>query len=203
MRTKSALFAGAALAAFATPGCVMNMGGGDRSERKYTQKEEMDAWMAVAGPGPEHQRMAAQAGEWNVAAKMWMDPAAPPEESKATARIRMIHDGRFQVMEYEGMMMGQPFRGFGLTGYDNVLKKYVGSWCDSMGTMMLITEGTCDATGKVITMTGSFRDPLDRYNTMREVATENGPDQFTFEMYGTCGNQPEHKAMELVFTRKK
>jgi uncharacterized protein DUF1579 len=206
--TKSvASTAAAALSCLASAGCVATpegaAGRSHQAERKYTQQEEMDAWMKVAVPGPEHQRMAADVGEWSVDSKMWMDPSAPPQESTGRAWIHMIHDGRFQVMDYESSMMGKTFRGMGVTGYDLVERKYVSSWCDSMSTMIMHSEGNYDAEGKALTMTASFRDPLGRSNRMREVMTRTDADHFVFEMYGTCGSSPEVKMMELRYTRKR
>lgn len=171
--------------------------------KEYTQEEEMAAWMAVATPGPEHARMAEDAGDWNVAVKAWMAPDAPPEESTGTAKIYMILDGRFQVMEHHGSMMGMPFEGMGVTGYDNFQKKYVGTWCDSMGTMIMTTEGTADASGKVVTSRSRFKDPLGRDCTMRMVGTHVDADHMTFDMYGSTGGKPETKMMEMRYTRVK
>lgn len=203
MRTAAA----AVLAVAAGGGCMATESGAamraDQAERRYTPEEEMAAWQAVANPGPEHQKMAEHVGEWIVLSKMWMDPAAPPEESTGSASIRMIHDGRFQQMDYQGSMMGQSFRGLGLTGFDLLDRKYVGTWCDSMGTMMMVSEGTADATGNVVTMTSSMKDPLGRMNRMRQVTTHGDADHFTFEMWSACGSKPEAKVMELQFTRKK
>ena len=171
--------------------------------KEYTQDEEMAAWMAVSTPGAEHERLAAQCGEWNVAVTSWMAPDAPPEETAATASIRMILGGRFQVMEHHGSMMGMPFDGMGINGYDILQKKYVGTWCDSTGTMIMTTEGTADASGKVITSRSRFKDPLGRDSTMRMVGTHVDADHMTLEMYGSCGDKPETKMVEMRYTRVK
>ena len=44
--------------------------------------------------------------------------------------------------------MGIPYRGHGMTGFDNVTDKYWSTWNDSMSTGIMVTEGTCDAQGK-------------------------------------------------------
>src|SRR6185503_14953159 len=112
--------------------------------------------------GPEHERMARESGEWTVQSTMWMAPGAPPEVSTGSARMRMLLGGRYQVMDYDASMKGMPFIGPGVTGFDMYKKKYVGSWCDSMGTMIMTQEGTADATGR-ITMWSDFDDPLGRH----------------------------------------
>jgi hypothetical protein len=40
--------------------------------------------------------------------------------------------GRFLGQRYTGSMMSAPFEGVGYTGYDNVTKKYWGTWIDRM-----------------------------------------------------------------------
>ncbi len=194
-----------ALALFASAGCASRTPAPAPTavERTYTPEEEMAAWMAVASPGPEHARMAAESGDWSVAATAWMSPGAPPEKSVGTARMKMILDGRYQVMEYDSTMMGQPFRGMGVTGYDNFTKRYVGSWCDSMGTMMMLSEGGYDAAGKVLTMTSEFLDPLGRKVRSRQVSTRRSDDHMSWEMHCATGAQPESKVLELEFTRKR
>ena len=41
-------------------------------------------------------------------------------------------------------MMDMSFTGMAIEGYDNVKKKFVSSWIDNMGTMILNSEGTYD-----------------------------------------------------------
>lgn len=195
--------AAAVLVAALAAGCASSNGGAPAAAKTYTPEEEMAAWMAVATPGPEHARLAADAGEWTVTSKAWMDPSAPPEVSTGSASIRMIFDGRFQVMDYENSMMGMPFRGMGVTGFDLLSKKYVGSWCDSMGTMMMFSEGTYDPATKALTMTSKWRDPLGREVLSRHVSTWPDADHMTFTMHCATGGQPECQVMELLFTRKK
>ncbi|MCC6271500.1 MAG: DUF1579 domain-containing protein [Microbacteriaceae bacterium] len=147
--------------------------------------------------------MAAESGDWDVVTKMWMDPSAPPQESPARARIWMIHGARFQMMEYEGSMMGMPFRGTGITGYDNFLKKYVGSWCDSMGTMLMHSEGTFDAAAQALTLESDWLDPLGRRVHMRQVGTRSDDDHMVWTFHSAMAGKPETRFMELHFTRRR
>ena len=102
--------------------------------------------MAEGGtPGPAHKVLDALAGEWNVESRWWMAPDAPPAESKGTSKRHWALGGRYVQEEFSGEMMGAPFQGIGFTGYDNMKKKYVGVWMDSMSTAMFTTEGTADA----------------------------------------------------------
>ena len=48
--------------------------------------------------------------------------------------MKMLLDGRFLQQEFTGEMMGQPFSGVGINAYDNLRKRYVTTWIDTMGT---------------------------------------------------------------------
>lgn len=78
--------------------------------------------------------------------------------------MKMILGGRFLQQEVNGEMMGMPMNGIGITGYDNLKKKYVGFWIDNMGTGMYTMEGEMDKEGKACTYLNphisSVRSPL-------------------------------------------
>ena len=165
--------------------------------------EEMEAWMKYMTPGPEHHKLAAQEGDWNAAVKMWMQPGAPVTESTGSAKFRMIFGGRFQIQEFQGNMMGMPFEGMGLGGYDNAKKEHFGTWCDSMGTGIMLAKGKSDDKG-VTTLTGTMSDPRGIDYTMREVVTQKDKDTIVFEMYMSGGDvKEEFRMMEITYTRKK
>ena len=67
----------------------------------------------------------------------------------------MILGDRVMVEEVKSQMMGQPFTGHGMSGYDNVSDKYWATWIDSMSTGVMTSEGTCDA-NMACTYTGSL-----------------------------------------------
>ena len=53
----------------------------------------------------------------------------------------------------------RPFVGHGTTGFDPATGKYVGTWIDSWSPTVMHLEGSCDASGKVLTMTGMAPGP--------------------------------------------
>lgn len=165
----------------------------------------MKAWMAYATPGDAHKAMAKSEGNWDGEVSMWMAPGAPPMSNKSTATNKMAMGGRYQVSSFSGSFMGQPFEGMGIMGYDNTKKAYVSTWVDNMGTGIMHMEGTADASGKVVTMTGKMTDPsTGRDCDVKEVLTFTDDDHHTMEMYGpdpATGKQ--FKNMEIKFTRKK
>jgi hypothetical protein len=193
-----------------TAGQVMSqdMGGGEKKDPAggdagQPSPEEAAAWMKYMTPGPEHEQMAAMTGDWNASVKMWMDPKAPATESAGTAKFRMIFGGRYQVQEFSGSMMGMPFEGFGIGGFDNALKEHFGTWCDSMGTGIMLARGKADEKG-VVTCTGTMTDHVAKPYDIREVITHKDKDTMIFEMYIKGGEHKEEvRMMEITYTRKK
>ena len=134
-------------------------GGDEAPQLTPEQQAEMEAYMKAGAAGPQHQQMASEVGTYDVQLKSWMDPAAPPMESKAVATRTLTLDGRVLVEEFQGDMMGTPFTGIGRTGFDNVSGKYWTTWTDSMSTGIMVSEGSCTE-DQVCTFVGSWNDPV-------------------------------------------
>ena len=166
--------------------------------------EMMKKMEELAAPGPEHQKLASLAGEWETEAQCYMaGPDSPPTVTKGTCKGKMILAGRFLQEEFEGDMMGKKFHGIGLMGYDKFNKKYVNTWIDDMGTGIFASEGTCDASGKVLTLTGKMDDPMtgQKGKEMRLVTRILSPDKHTFEMHDVALGE-KSKVMEITYVRK-
>jgi hypothetical protein len=100
-------------------------------------------------------------------------------------------------------MMGNPFTGIGVTGYDNHTQKYVSTWIDSMGTAIPFFEGTGSADGKTITQEACYEDPIKgpmKWGSVTRIVDDN---THVFEMYGTDKSGKEEKMMEITYTRKR
>ena len=87
----------------------------------------MEAYKSYGTPGEPHARLVKKVGNWNIAVKMWHSPDMEvPEESTATSRIKAIMGGRYILEKVKGEAMGMPFEGLGISGYDNLTKKFIG-----------------------------------------------------------------------------
>ena len=168
------------------------------------QKAMMEKMTKAATPGPQHELLKKLAGDWNATVKMQMDPAQPAEVSQSTSTITTLMDGRYSQEVASGNMMGAPFSGMGITGYDNVIGKYVSTWIDNMGTGIMTSQGTADASGKVITWTGTMSDPATgKMAKARMVTTFTDVNHHTFEMYSTPpGAKKEMKTLTIEYARK-
>ena len=164
----------------------------------------MEEMMAkLAAPGPQHERFKKLAGDWNLSVKWTWDPSQPMQVSNSTATITTLMDGRYCQEQSSGEMMGKQFQGMGLTGYDNVLKKYESVWIDNAGTGIMKSEGMPDASGNVVNWTGEESDPMTGKLTKVRMVTRYADDNhYTFEMYLKDPAGKEYKAMEIAYERK-
>jgi hypothetical protein len=166
--------------------------------------DEMQKMMAAmekaATPGPEHKMLQESVGNWATTSRMWMEPGKPPQETQGQEEVKPALGGRFISIHYTGSAMGKPFEGMGMEGYDNVKKKYVMTWADSMGTMIVYAEGTGDA--KQRTFTGEEILPTGQKRPFRWVMKTDSKDKHTMEMFAPGADGKEAKEMEIVYTRK-
>jgi len=166
------------------------------------QQAEMEAHMKAGMPGAQHKALASHVGSYDLAIKSWHEPGGPAMEETGTAIRTMGLDGRVMFEELTSSMMGMPFTGHGMTGYDNVTGKYWSTWTDSMSTGVMVSEGTCDAK-EVCSFTGSWNDPITKAPvTMRMTSRWTSPTTEVFEMYGPGKDGKETKMMEMTYTKK-
>jgi len=166
------------------------------------EKAVMEAMQKAASPGEAHKKLDAMVGTFDAKVKMWMDPAKPAEESTATSENTWVLGNRWVQTKSEGTFMGQPYSGIGYTGYDNVAKKYVGTWMDTSGTGMMTMKGTM--TGNVMRETATMSDPMSGktvVSTMKTTVTDK--DHYMIEMWDKMPNGKMAKIMEIDYTRKQ
>jgi len=165
----------------------------------------MQAWQNFMTPGEMHKLLASFNGTWKGEVTMWMDPAAPPITSTATATNRMIYNGLYQESKHSGNMMGMPFEGTSIWGYDNAKKKFVSTWIDNMGSGIMVVEGDYDPSTKTFSFAGTTTNPLDgkECNIRETVQVIDGNTQ-VMKMYGPDRvTGKEFQTMEIKMTRSK
>ena len=174
-----------------------------KPEMTPEQKAEMEAYMKAGTPGAPHKALASTAGNYDLKIKHWHEPGGPAMEESGTATRSIALDGRVLVEQVKSSMMGMPYTGHGMTGFDNVTGKYWSTWNDSMSTGIMVTEGACDAQGKTCTFTGSWNDPIKKAPVKARMTTRwTSPTTEVFEMYGPGKDGKEFKMMEITYTKK-
>jgi hypothetical protein len=172
--------------------------------KKAPSADDMKNMMAMmekmAAPGPEHKSLTDTVGTWTAVSKMYMDPTKPPMESQGTEEVTALLGGRFIQMHLTSTMMGKPFEGYGIEGYDNASKKWQMTWMDNWGTMIIHAEGTGDAKSR--TFTGEETEPDGKKRPFRWVIKVVDAKKHTMEMYGPGMDGKEMKMMEVTYTKK-
>lgn len=162
---------------------------------------EQQAWMEYMTPGPMHEMMMSSTGEWKAVSKFWMDPAGEPMMSEGTASIEMILGGRYMKSTHIGTMMGMPFEGIYLQGYDNVTNEFTAIWIDNMGTGTSVAIGLYDEASNSIMFEGSMVDPMSKQEILyKQKFTFLSGNHHLMEMFMEHDGA-EFKMMEVDLTR--
>lgn len=178
---------------------------------QMSDAEMMNKMMELSKLNENHKLLAQLEGTWSYTVKMWMAPDAPPMTSKGTAVRKPLMDGRYFLLNVtgemkmpgaDGKMKDFEFKGMSIEGYDNVQKKFVGTWSDNMGTGIMMSTGTYDPGTKTFTYNSEMEIMPGMKMKVREVLKIVDADHHNFEWYEDRGGQ-EVKTMEINYTRKK
>ncbi len=174
------------------------------SGKSDAEKQELQKKMEAAStPGPAHKALDAFVGNWKAEVKCWMEPGGPPSVSQGTAKANWILNGHFLEEEFHGEMMGKPFTGRTLLGYDNIKQTFNSVWVSDMQTSIFTSEGRGENGNNVITLEGESNCPASGRKdiTLKTVYRVLSPDKHVFEMFdGSRGANA--KSMEITYTRK-
>ncbi len=165
----------------------------------------MKAFMEAGTPGPQHKAMEPMAGKFKYTSKMRMDPSQEWMTSEGDYEGELAMEGRYLLTQVNGSMMGMQFMGMGCLAYDNMLKKWVSAWIDSMSTGIMRSEGTSDAAMKVITFEGEMLDPMTKQMTKYKYAFEvKSNDEFAMRMWSpNPADGKMFESMVINYTREK
>lgn len=167
------------------------------------QQEMADAYERMGAVRAEHKQLEYFVGDWKTKNTMWMDPKAPPQESHGTSHSEATFGGRYIETKFDGDMMGQPFSGRGVMGYDNLGGKFFSTWYDSMSTGFWLAYGSYDKASNSYTYHGSMDDPMAPKTkvAVRAVVHVVDPTHYTFEWYETHKGK-ESKTMQIEYTKQ-
>jgi hypothetical protein len=162
----------------------------------------MEAFQKAGTPGAEHQKLASLAGSYDLTIKAWHSPGGEPTTDSGSATRKMILGDRVMVEDVTSQMMGQPFIGHGMHGYENSTGKYWATWNDNMSTGLMVSEGSCDAK-LTCTYTGSYHDPATKKaQTARMTTRWTDANTEVFEMYAPGPDGKEAKMMEITYKKR-
>ncbi len=166
-------------------------------------KEEMAAMMQkVSTPSESHALLKQYLGSWKTVTRAWNEPGSEPEVTNGTSKFTTALGGRFIEQSFQGKMMGKPFSGKGLVGFDNAQGKFVSTWVDSISTGVMTSDGELHKEANQIVWNGEFYCPIAKgFIKTREVMTLVSNNKFTFEMYTNGPDGSEMKMLEVSYSR--
>ena len=175
------------------------------------QAAMMAKMVELGKPSANHKLLADMDGTWDCKVTFWMAPGGPPSVSVGTAVRKPIMDGRYFVMDTtakmdmpgaDGQMHPVDYKGMEIDGYDNMKGKFFSTWIDSMGTSLLLSEGSYDPASKTFTYHLEEEMAPGMTTKVRETLKVIDNDHHVFEWYEDHGGK-EVKTMEITYTRQK
>jgi hypothetical protein len=162
---------------------------------------EMAAWQKAGQPGPHHEHLAAYAGTWQAETKFWPEPSAEPMVSPATIEYRMIMNGRYLEETIASEFMGEPFKGRGLYGFNNLTGEVQAAWIDDTSTGIYLYSGSMSDDGTEMTLKGKYKDPVSGEWRETRSVMRISDDKIHYTSYEVDGGK-EWKMMEITGTRQ-
>lgn len=176
--------------------------------QEMTPEEQQKAWqdfMVLASPSTSHEYLEPMVGSWKTTTSIWMaGPDSDPTMSTGTSEKVWILDGRFVQEHLKGSMMGMPFEGQGMVGFNNYKNIYISSWCDNMSTQILSANGMRHPETGVFTFYGLMDEPMLKVHdrTVKHTYTIESPDRHVFTVFDLHAGD-DYKAFEIVYERVK
>ena len=187
-----------------------NLNAAQPTEPAKVMKEDsmmkmMEQMQKATSPNENHKVFNALVGQWEHVGKWWMAADKKAEEFKGTNINQLILGNRFLQQSAKGQMMGQPFEGIGITGYDNMKAEYTSIWLDNMNTGMMSATSQFDAATKTFAEKGSLSCPMtgEKNKMFRTIWKIMDNDHYSYEMYSNGPDGKEFKNMEILYSRVK
>jgi Protein of unknown function (DUF1579) len=161
------------------------------------------ALAAAAAPqaGPEHARLAAMAGTWDVEMAFWFKPGAPPVATKGTSTIRPLLNGLFIEEKIDGTLNGTPFTTLSWTGFNTATHQYEATRISSTNTMRIAESGIYDEQTKQFDLKADYPLAGETWH-QRTVIQPTSADAMIATSYLSFGTVPGWKAVEIKYTRR-
>jgi hypothetical protein len=159
------------------------------------------AHAGLPGFGPEHDRLTALCGTWDVELTFWLKPGTPGITTKGTSTIRPLFGGLFIEEKIDGVLNGTPFTTLAWTGFNTSTHEYEATRIASTNTVRIAETGAWDEQAHRFDLKGSYKFAGDTW-TQRTVIQPVSADSMVATSYLSFGTVPEWKAVEIRYTRK-
>ena len=156
----------------------------------------------AAQAGPEHARLTAMAGTWDVELTLWSTPGKMGLRTNCTSTIRTLLGGLFIEEKIEGTLNGAPFTTLAWTGYNTDSHKYEATRIASTNTIRIAETGSYDEKANQFELKADYPLAGDTWH-QRTVIQLMSADTMIAASYLSFGTVPEWKGVEIKYTRRK
>ena len=150
---------------------------------------------------PDHARLTAMEGTWDVEMTFWFRPGRPGTTTKATSTIRPLFDGLFVEEKIEGTLNGKPFTTLSWTGYNPSTHQYEATRIATTNPARIVEAGSYDPRTRRFELKAEYPLAGETWHqrTVIEAASTSG---MAATSYLSFGKVPEWKAVEIKYTRR-
>lgn len=148
---------------------------------------------------PEVEVLAADAGRWVAAVEVRPERGAPAQTSEGTLVCRMC--GPWLVSDFKNETSG--FEGHGISGWDSVHGRYVGTWVDPLRRGLVVMQGRWDVATRTMTFVGEMTRPDGSRMRWREVTERPEDDVRWFRSFVPSPDGGEFEVMTVRYKRDK
>ena len=157
--------------------------------------------VATAQAGPDHARLTAMAGVWDVEVTFWFRPGGPGVTSKGVSTITSLLGGLFIEEKIEGTLNGTPFTTLAWTGFNTATHRYEATRIASTNTIRIAETGAYDESTKQFELNADYPMAGDTWH-QRTVIQPTSADAMMATSYLSFGTVPEWKGVEIKYTRR-
>ena len=150
---------------------------------------------------PEHARLIAMCGTWDVEITFWFRPAGPGVTSTGTSTIQSRLNGLFVEEQIEGALNGAPFTTLAWTGFNTATHQYEATRIASTNTIRIAETGGFDEKTNQFELKAQYSAAGDIWH-QRTVIHPASADAMTATSYLSFGTVPEWKGVEIKYTRR-
>ncbi len=172
-----------------------------RASKPVSEEARMAQWQAAMTPAAGHARLETMVGTWRAKTTFTMAPGGAEQVHGGTSAHRLVLGGRFLEQVYTGTAMGMPFEGIGYTGYDNVMKRYVGTWMDTFGTGMMNSVGVGRPSDTKIAGVAEAYEPSGKKKVFETIIKIADRDHHSYEMWTKGPNGKKYRVMIVEYER--
>jgi hypothetical protein len=154
-----------------------------------------------AAVDPDHARLVAMCGTWEVELTFWLRPGGQGLTSKGTSTIRPLFDGLFVEEKIEGALNGTPFTTLAWTGFNTATHLYEATRIASTNSVRIAETGSYDEKTKQFELKADYPFAGDTWH-QRTVIQPLSAEAMVATSYLSFGAVPEWKSVEIKYTRR-